>query len=42
LGDNIKIDVQEVGFGHGQGLLAGCCEFGDEPSGYVKFGEFLY
>jgi hypothetical protein len=21
--------------------VAGCCEYGDEPSGSIKFGEFL-
>ena len=21
--------------------MAGCCEYGDEPSGYVNFGEFI-
>jgi hypothetical protein len=24
-----------------QGHLAGCCEYGDEPSGSIKCGEFL-
>jgi hypothetical protein len=24
----------------GQGQVAGCCEYGSEPSGSVKWGEF--
>jgi hypothetical protein len=27
--------------GSGQGQVAGCCEYGDEPSGSIKCGEFL-
>ena len=27
--------------GSGQGHLAGTCEFGNELSGSIKFGEFL-
>ena len=27
--------------GSGQGEVAGCCEHGDEPSGYVNCGEFI-
>jgi hypothetical protein len=27
--------------GLGQGQVAGCCEYGDEPSGSIKCGEFL-
>jgi hypothetical protein len=27
--------------GLGQGQVAGCCDCGNEPSGSVKFGEFL-
>jgi hypothetical protein len=27
--------------GCGQGKMAGTCECGDEPSGYIKCGEFL-
>jgi hypothetical protein len=27
--------------GSGQGLVTGCCEHGNEPSGSVKGGEFL-
>jgi len=45
--DNVKMGLYEVGFGgvdridlaHGQ--LAGTCECGNEPSGYMKYGEFL-
>jgi hypothetical protein len=46
--DNIKMDLLEVGWGHGldqsgsgQGQVAGCCGYGDEPSGSIKCGEFL-
>jgi hypothetical protein len=40
--DNIKMDVQEVGGGHGDWMeLAGTCEYGKEPSGSIKCGEFL-
>jgi hypothetical protein len=40
--DGIKMDLREIGWGEGcgvdssgscEGLLAGCCECGDEPSG---------
>ena len=27
--------------GTGQGQVAGTCECGDEPSGFIKCGEFL-
>jgi hypothetical protein len=46
--DNIKMDLREVGWGHGldrsglgYGQVAGCCECGNEPSGSIKCGEFL-
>ena len=46
--DNTKIDLGEVGWGHGldrsgsgQGLVAGSCEGGNEPSCSIKCGEFL-
>jgi hypothetical protein len=46
--DSIKMDLREVMGGHGldqsgsrQVHVAGCCECGDEPSGYIKCGEFL-
>jgi len=42
--DNIKIDIQEVGWGSSgsrQGQLAGCCKCGIEPSSCVKCWEFL-
>jgi hypothetical protein len=46
--DNIKMDIQEVGSGHGldlagsgQGQVAGSCECGNEPPGSIKCGEFL-
>ena len=46
---NIKIDPQKVEcgvygldrFGSGQGQVAGTCECGNKPSGFVKCGEFL-
>jgi hypothetical protein len=44
----IKIDFQEVGLGHGldwsgseHEQVAGSCVYGNEPSGSIKFGEFL-
>ena len=30
------------GFGSGYGQLAGTCEYGNELSGSIKYGEFLY
>jgi hypothetical protein len=46
--DNIKMDLQEVGWGAWTGLIwlrigtgAGSCECGNEPSGFLKLGEFL-
>jgi hypothetical protein len=27
--------------GSGYGQVAGCCEYGDEPLGSIKCGEFL-
>ena len=45
--DNIKMDLREVGWGHvldrsgsGQGQVADCCEYGNEPSGSIRCGEF--
>jgi hypothetical protein len=42
------MDRWEAGWGHGldqsgagQGQVVGCCECGDEPSGFIKCGEFL-
>jgi len=29
------------GVGSGQGQMEGTCEYGDEPSGSIKCGEFL-
>jgi hypothetical protein len=47
--DNIKMDLREVGWGHGvdrsglrEGQVAGSCECGNEPSGSIKCGEFFY
>jgi hypothetical protein len=46
--DNIKMGLQEVGWGAWTGLIcirigkvAVCCEYGNEPSGSIKCGEFL-
>jgi hypothetical protein len=46
--DHIKMDVQEVGWGECTGLIwlrkaigGGTCECGNEPSGSIKFGNFL-
>ena len=47
--DNIRMDLQEVGFGsrewielaQDRGRLAGTCECGNEPSVSIKCGEFL-
>jgi len=48
MGDNIKLDLQEVRRGTWTGLIwlrkgqvAGCCECGNERPGYVKCGEFV-
>jgi len=48
LEDNIEMDLQEVGWGHGldssgsgQGQVAGTCECSNEPSGSIKCREFL-
>jgi hypothetical protein len=42
------MDIREVGWGHGldqsgsgYGQVEGCCEYGDEPSGFIKCGEFF-
>jgi hypothetical protein len=47
--DNIKTDLQEMGFGgHGldrsgcrQGQVTGACECGNEPTGSIQYGEFI-
>ena len=46
--DNIKMDLQEIEWGHGlhwsdlgQGQVADTCECGNEPSVSVKCGEFV-
>ena len=39
---NTKIDLQEMGWGSMEWIgLAGTYEFGNEPSGSTKCGEFL-
>ena len=47
--DNIKMDLQEVGRGHGidlsgsgEGQAAGACELSNERSVSIKCREFLY
>jgi hypothetical protein len=48
--DSIKMDLQQVGLerqgpdcsGSGWGQVLGACECGNEPSAYIKCGEFLY
>ena len=46
--DNIKMDFQEAGWGHGlgwsisgNGWVAGTCKRDNGPSGFIKCGEFL-
>jgi hypothetical protein len=46
--DNITMDLWELLWGHGlhrsgsgQGQGVGCCDCGNEPSGFVKCREFL-
>jgi hypothetical protein len=46
--DNIKIDLRKVEWSHGldrcgsgEGVVVGCCVCGNEPSGSIKFQEFL-
>jgi hypothetical protein len=46
--NNNKMDLQEVGWGHGLDLsglekeqVEGSCERGNDPSGFTKFEEFL-
>jgi hypothetical protein len=47
--DNIRMDLQEVGFGginwiklaQVRGKVASTCEFGNEPSGSMIFGKLL-
>ena len=42
--DNIKMDLQEVGWGYrlaqNRDRWAGSCEYGDEPLDSIKCGEF--
>ena len=46
--DNIKMDLQEVRWGHGldgsgsgKGQVAGTCEYGNDLSDSMKCGKFL-
>ena len=46
--ENIKMDLYEVGYGHGLDQagsgyeqMAGSCKSGSAASGYIKCGEFL-
>jgi hypothetical protein len=46
--DSIKMDLPEVGWGHGldswvfgEGRVVCCCKCGNEPSASIKCGEFL-
>ena len=46
--DNIRMDLQDVGCGYMDWIglaqdrqVADACEYGNEPSGSVKCGEFL-
>ena len=45
--DNIKMDIQEVGWGSNywiglaQGQVASSCKCGSEPSGSIKCGELI-
>jgi hypothetical protein len=46
--DNIKMDIQDVGWEYGldwsgsrEWQVAGVWECSCEPSGFIKFGEFL-
>jgi len=38
--ENIRMDLQEVGFGYMDWIVL-ACECGNEPSGSLKCGEFL-
>jgi hypothetical protein len=46
--DNINMDLKEVGWRHeldwsdsAKRQLAGSCKYGNEHSGFIKYGEFL-
>jgi hypothetical protein len=47
--NNVKVDLQELGcefmdwieLAQDRGQVAGTCECGNEPSGSIKWGEFL-
>jgi len=46
--NNIRMDLMEIGWedvdwmhlGHSKGTVAGCCEHGNEPLGFMKGMEF--
>jgi hypothetical protein len=48
--DKIRVDLRGTGWedvdwsfsGSEQGPVAGCCKHGNEPSGFMKGGEFLH
>ena len=47
--DNINMGLKEIGCGDGSGCIGlrmgigggGCCEWGNEHSCFIKFGDFL-
>jgi hypothetical protein len=39
LEDNITVDLREIGAR--ERTMAGSCEHGNEPSGFIKTGKFL-
>jgi hypothetical protein len=39
--DNIKMGFKEIGWEGEQGIVAGCCEYGNEPTVSVKREQFL-
>jgi hypothetical protein len=36
----LRTGDKSIEFGSGCGQVTGCCEFGNEPSGSIKYGEF--
>jgi hypothetical protein len=45
--DSVWMDLREIGWecmdssSSGYGPVAGCCEYGNEPSGSIKGGQYL-